>query len=768
MSESLISVSMNFSNGVGHTATTTSVVGAEDLDPSKGLGRVIGGTGRRVDFSNEQVQELLSNFEVTDYTTSRDANKTTITRKYMDRTSLLLKSHVVAVRGKDVGPSYTGNFDGLVFDYSECPNSPVQPIAAQGPSLSGGLITIGNIYNEVSETNEQTGEKVSLVYLNGALKSELSYNAGAASAWYQSNPDLSKSNLKYGYKLYELVSIMGTIGIPTSIGASFSSTVLFENSGTLESVLGSIASSLGMYFYVDPLSTAVKFISSLAASNIPILNPLELTDQSGIIDCSFSENYIRPVVVNTFKSVTAPIKADDGNKERVARFSNCDILGALELNIPSSTYELYYGAYCANALDARVFDAISYWSAVNNKPPKFGKFFPEFTIADSTVYKWKGLFQEFHENAKSAYNGPFDLENGRFIKTKLSNGKWNKKPSQTPAFTMIKEIFDILNNSVYISNKYSKRKARRMQWGSSDLTISGPYDVRTKMTEVEGLSKVAGTLKALGKDPANITINNFIQIADGVKGLGDYVFIGIKNQPNSTIPQDETDYEDFSESTLINYSDPFKRSFIAIAGEKYKKISQAVANSKTMWEARLSEDKLADTVRCPYTRTKNPVNDILGDRKAEKKQDDEDAGKNENDSAISDLFDKMNFVNASVKTNGSSGNPLEQATLSVKQGRGQETAALSAANQGALDKNLILRKSSRTLEGLVVPSFSIVIENLSYSLSPSGGITTTIDESTQKILPIDDQIIIGLDGQSYRTTPISRRFSAAQRNYLGL
>ena len=44
--ESLISVNMNFGNGSGHTASTTSIIGAKDLESGgETLGSVIGETG---------------------------------------------------------------------------------------------------------------------------------------------------------------------------------------------------------------------------------------------------------------------------------------------------------------------------------------------------------------------------------------------------------------------------------------------------------------------------------------------------------------------------------------------------------------------------------------------------------------------------------------------------------------------------------------------------------------------------------------------------
>lgn len=772
--ESLTSVNMNFSNGSGHTASTTSIIGAKDLESGgETLGSVIGETGSRVDFSDSRINNLFSQFICVEKTTSKDGLKTTISRNYSDITSLKLKSHFIAVRGKDTSPRGAGSFDGVVYDYSECPNSPVPSFGKQSPRKVGGGLIIGNIYNEISDTDELTGEKISLIYQSGILDTDLSYNSTTGKvSTYANNPDLSKSEIKYGYKLRELTTALGMAGIPVT-GLPSRDDILFENSGTVDSVLSSIGSSLGLYWYVNPLNSTVVFISSAIAVTYPITNPLTLTGEN-LTNCSFTENALAPVIANSYITSTAPIKntPDDSAKQRIARFRPFDVLGGIgNMRIPKETYQAFYGAECSGALDALVFDAISYKLATENKPPDFGKFYePAFALAQKEVKTFDDLYKDYAAEAKAAYKGPLDLQNCSFIDTRATGANANnKKPSSCKAYQLIKDAFFYLNNSIYISNKYSKRKAQRMQFSSSDISISGPYELTISVDKVEGLSKVVSLLKALGVNVENFTLQNVVDSSDA-KGTGSYIFIGQKAASNNNLvpDDDKDDYIDFTSEKISSYTATYGLPYYAINSQLFDgKIMENVSKSKVLFNKRKREADLLESVRCPYTRTKFPVNEILGNRKAERDLDDQDAEEDDNTSQITDLFDKMNYFNSELKLNGASGNVKTPVSFEVKRGKGKEISALSNFNFGGRSKTF-LQSSSRTIVGLFVPSqFSIVMSSLTYSLN-GGSISTTIKESTKKLLPIDDSIIVGDSMRSYRTTSISSRFSAAQRNFLGL
>ena len=75
--------------------------------------------------------------------------------------------------------------------------------------------------------------------------------------------------------------------------------------------------------------------------------------------------------------------------------------------------------------------------------------------------------------------------------------------------------------------------------------------------------------------------------------------------------------------------------------------------------------------------------------------------------------------------------------------------------------------SSRTVYGLFIPEFNELTSNITISLS-SGGVQTTITESSIKLIPPDQQIFInqGMEVLAKKSFTPSR-MTARQRNALG-
>ena len=782
--ESLTSVNLNFGTGSNHTASTTSVVGAKDLAPSDSdaLGSVVGKLGARVDFSNPQLTKLFSQFIMTERTESKDGVKTIIQRKFTDRISLLLKSHVILVRGKDLAPTGATTFEGLVADFAECPNSPVASFGKQGFTQHGAALVIGNIYNEISDTINSTGEKISLVYQSQQFVPELSHNVEYVPSSYIENPDFSNSNIKYGYRLADFRFALNKVGVPV-VGLPNRTDILFQNSGTLESVIGSIASSLGMFWYVNPLSGTVEFISSDRASSLSITNPLKISGEN-IIDCSFTESALAPIIINSYMATTSleKISHDISERQRVARFRPIDFASQkdkYEMSFDDETLGIYYGAAAAGALNELTFDTLSFTS---EKEPKFGKFFPKFNRANhKEEKKWDELIVEekSRKDAKDNYKGSFDLEKGKFIPTKLDSGKWNDMPSKSQAFEAIKQALGLLVNKFYVSNAYSDWKVKRMQFSSSDVNISGPYPSDTQVKNIEGLSKLAAIIKVLKKEEDDqddktpeLTVGDLASMA-GCSGLGDYHFIGIKAEPNLNTPVKSNDYAKFSKKNIELYTTPTSLTYLGIQETLFDNLEKIIDRSEELYKVRKDKNLLLDTIRCPYTRTKVPVNELYSsdgtiDREEEDSLDKSDSGSGKSEGQIKDLFDKFNYVKTSLKLNGATGDVKNPVSLDIKQGKGAEVNALMAANFGQRASGKNLASSSRTLVGLVIPTFSIVISGISISLGGSG-ITTTITESTKKLLPVDTDIVVGDHGKATKTTSSGLSgLSAGQRNTLGL
>ena len=365
-----------------------------------------------------------------------------------------------------------------------------------------------------------------------------------------------------------------------------------------------------------------------------------------------------------------------------------------------------------------------------------------------------------------------------------------------------------------------------MQFGNSSANVSGPYKIDTKVKNVEGLGHIASLLSLLGMDSdttledfadattqsnsqrignasqlsspqlsggGGITSTNRIDtsVASGTLaktlnkdlgpahsnsvGGGEFVFIAVAaSRDIPVMDKDQSDrYVRFTEQDVINWQGVGGRSYLGVSRYLKDNMEEIISDSKSLFEKRLDNlnSSLSRTLRLPYTRTKSPVNELLGDapnQKLETALDDSDAQENEDKSKITDLFDKKSFVKCQLDLNGASGDIFSPVSFEVKKGTNQEISALINSNFGGNSQgSRFLATSSRTLVGFHVPSFKVTLSGITFELN-SGSVQTTINESTQKLLPVDDQIVTSLGAKSTRTSSLGSRFSASQKNFLGL
>ena len=299
MKESIQKLDLNFTNaGGGHTASISSVLDAKSLDGSEGLGIVVGDLGEINAFSNDKISDIMSNFVCTSHSVGADPTKKVVSRKYVDRTSLTLNSYAVLVRGRDCGPE-TLDYEGPLPYFSEVLGSPLRPFKPKPPVVDNenSVIMIGKIYNyEAAATFN--GIKITLVYQEHKLQKKLSLNDELVSAKYKGipldgggffgGPDLAKYDLKFGYTISELKEALNRVGL-TINGLPDNDEIIFENGGTLNGVIGSVASYLGYFWFVDPKTGNIEFINSAQASSLQITDHTNTTDEN-IISASFTKS----------------------------------------------------------------------------------------------------------------------------------------------------------------------------------------------------------------------------------------------------------------------------------------------------------------------------------------------------------------------------------------------------------------------------------------------------------------------------------------------
>tara|TARA_R100001198_G_scaffold94170_1_gene76735 strand:+ start:1736 stop:2575 length:840 start_codon:yes stop_codon:yes gene_type:complete len=272
--EVITDINMNFSNGSGgHTASVTSSLNVKNTDGSPTLGVVGGEIGDKNLFSDSRINNLLGRFICTSKTTSKTAVGAVITRNYSDITSLTLNSYLVLVRGINAPPVDGDSYSGPVPYFSEVKGSPIDPFPSLGVKELDDkrVLVAGKIYNYETAANFQ-GVKISLVYHEGEPIDSLCLNKDMVQQSYIDQPDLAQYDLKFGYTLTEFLDMLEAAGIKQSglENIEDADKIIFEASGTLASVTGTIASYFGFYYFVNPNTGVLEFIDSRIAATIPV------------------------------------------------------------------------------------------------------------------------------------------------------------------------------------------------------------------------------------------------------------------------------------------------------------------------------------------------------------------------------------------------------------------------------------------------------------------------------------------------------------------
>jgi len=778
--ETLVSLNFNFSNSGGdHSLSIESIKNAKDLSQEGNeLGTIIGSSAGRATLSNETLQRIINNFQEVRKTTRKDGTATRVHREFSDITSLKLKSHCFIVRGSQCHPKDERAGSDIIMPYfSECTNSPItnpsQKFPFRGPNKTGGIVRIGNIYNEESSVTSE-GVKTSLVYQNNSLVEKFSYNSDQISNHYKANPDYSNYDLRYGYTLTEAKQGLAQCGIHVQ-GLPSNGSVLFQESGTLDAIISNIASKFGYYWFVDPFSGAVKFVNSASAAALPPLNPLEQSEevQRKYINASFTQDKMSPVIVNAFSSQIEKkqqtFEFDQG--DRRTRFKKVSLKKLLSsIDVSTDLLKLYYGMHLAGKYTQQNFDVMGIIATRQNDNItwKESEWASSLDIADARA-GGSEILTGIEDNLDEYNKGAMDLKTGKFIQLKNSvTGEIIERPSGGEAYGKIQNILNLLHNKVFVSNYYLQYTARRINWTGSEMSISGPYEKGTMISDIEALADVFTALKSIGG--SDISLNKLMQFA-GSEGTGDYGFVGIKSGSSKAANGADKEELDYSLFTPSNYQ--FTRNklseYLAVTGELNKKIKSLADASAVLFK---NQDKDgSQTARAYFTRSKRPTDELETDktRKEEEAAASRQARLDEISAKLSELFERFDIKYYDLKTNGASGNPLNPITLDLKNGKIADIKALAASNFSASQSNRFPpSESSRTIVGISLPStFKPTISGITLEFG-SSGVTTTIKESTVKLLKPDEQLIIDANMNAVLTTKNSVKFTANQRNFLGL
>ncbi len=823
--ESITQLDLNFSNaGGGHTASVSTIIDGKTLDGKDGLGTVIGEAGEINQFSNVEVASAMRGFICTQVTTSAGPTKKTKTRRYADKTSLLLESTIVLVRGIGCGPE-GGEAERNIAYYSEVPNSPLTSFPSTGPKRRGSVIEVGRVYNQEAAA-AYSGVKIALVYNDKELKEDLSLNLDFVSDRYKASPDLSQYELKFGYTLKDFRQMLALAHVRIE-GLPENESVIFETSGTLTSVVSSVASYLGFFWYINPISGAIQFIDTQIASALTVEDYTDSEDPD-ITNASFTQSKLTNKIVNTYSGTTERKEAQAsgaysairGRKSffknvKVAEFPQFkNIIGHNELG---TFFELFNQETSAEIFDKYTYCCLLLAFTPPDTAHTTGKsyFFQEFGKKEASwkdfslkgngahpLYRYTPL-----SRAKFVYKGAAQNNDDSFSifsanslvadkiakLTKLRrfpdriankfvyynmNSTQNQKmprPSSSPLYTLLKAYFSIAGG-VYVSNGYGEYKADRMQFTNTNtITVCGPFKGDKFIHNLPELAPLDDVFRVIGI--RSITVKQLAEKTNGrAKTTNDYFFVALRTYPKLDRPPIEKDgpeikpldFTNFNDSTELVEDFPNKPNKLYIGGpEIYWKsfcrhvidmVTQSVMNYRGAVERK-------NVLSLTYQRSKTRVN--RNSDEGEEAEDDAIAESSEGDQKNSDLFDRFDTRYWGIEQPPY--NILNKLSLSASSGTTVEMMALRKA-RGAY-RGLSSYKpssSSRTLYGLKIPQLTPTVNSISVSIS-SKGITTTVNESTIKLIPPDQSFLQSRGMEAF--TPKSnmfRGFNASQRNVLGL
>ena len=919
--EAIQNIDFNFSNGAGgHSATVSTLRGATRIQDGVSLGTVIGDMGEGNSFSNGQIDKLFENFVCTEITTNSSPTVTSVSRKYADRTSLVLKSHFVLLRGQNCGPREDLDFEGEIPFFSEVINSPSPlkdsfgrdfPFPSQGPKLvDNGIIAAGRVYNHESSA-EYNGIKISLVYNNRKLQDgekgtpDLCLNDEAVSPTYKGfenengifigGPDLQQYDLKYGYTLPDFKKMLSMVNVEINpqydlvkpkISKGQDSNVLFETTGTLESVVSTVASYFGYFWFVNAFDGSLCFINTALAKTLEIDDYTQRAKQiadKNIVSATFTKSLSSNKIVNVY-SGTAEQKEDkdpkDEDRPRKIFFKRYDILadiknpqfGRRESGEDGEQHDLYYfeeeiaatfalfnqGSDNPETFDKFMFHLLhSNYDPINiddegnrwgmnlkptpttfgsgpnaecvltycgddmepqnrvskglyndiptnfqmwnwgPKPDNGNKRGREMYIYDGIVeakkhrksnLKWGPLKGEVYDRIDDKFQYiklvmdefPWDQENAE-ENNNLFPAKKMTKPSETDLYTFLRAFYAIAGG-VYVSNGYSKYKTERMEFrNTNNLTIVGPVHGDTLISEIDDLSELWDILQ-ICKLENRLTVNDLWKATYTGEKLGQavnhYHFVAIRNLPKLERKngQENPLMVDFRPLKMQEfYECPIKKNCLWLGGptENLRNeaksiffVDDAISLSWSNWKA--AKKNIKKRLPMEYTRSKTRVNKVLGENDDfEEEEDDELAQGTESENKMSDLFDRFDYRYFNV--DAPAYNLLNNLSMKSFSGSVTEMKALGKIKKTVDDTEGNTETSRRTIYGLAIPEeHKPTMTSINIRVG-GDGITTSISESTIKLIPPDDGLILNAAHEAAITKNGFANFlSATQKNTLGI
>ena len=416
-------------------------------------------------------------------------------------------------------------------------------------------------------------------------------------------------------------------------------------------------------------------------------------------------------------------------------------------------------------------------------------------IKTDTQLAWEARGGKAKFDAMGRLNPTGDKEDAKLMAMPM--------PSESNLYEFLKCFFQI-GGGVYVSNGYSRNKSFTMGFeNSNNITISGPFSGNKRLRDIEDIEPLNNFFRTMGvNENGRATVRDLAELTNGeAKTVGGFFFIAIRqlaifekeNDPaNVNVFNDKANYNPLA--THIEWyhkegDDEGSGHYLGgalIENELFLKyiLKNLVKMSIDAFDvARQVHGQNGDKrhLKVYYQRTTMPIEEEDDEDRLD--EDDAVAGGGAEGEEV-DLHDKYDsrFYDI-VSPEEDPDNPIYmKPALSAASGTTLEMKALkNARGDDAGAAVYTLNTSSKTIYGLAIPKaleknrmeeegelyFKPTMTSISISVG-NGGIQTTIGESTLKLLPPDQQFIIGQGIESMVSNIISSRYGARQKNYLGL
>tara|TARA_B100001939_G_scaffold348060_1_gene372350 strand:+ start:5112 stop:7802 length:2691 start_codon:yes stop_codon:yes gene_type:complete len=369
------------------------------------------------------------------------------------------------------------------------------------------------------------------------------------------------------------------------------------------------------------------------------------------------------------------------------------------------------------------------------------------------------------------------------------------KPSESDLFSFLQGYFEFAGG-LYITSGMSEDKASRLvNIEDKGFELLGPFDKDTTFADAADEQGVQAEVFQWLINYRGFTKASKIRELTGAalfgqKDVGDFHYIAVKKWARAaTIPRvrggdqagfikEQTDkYRFLLNMADIEESDAGSNTILIESrdeaiGKKdlFDRVTELATVSRFGYRRAVKEAANLD-------RRQFQMNAEILKKRIRANDDQEQEDKEENNQLVGDPVDneklKELLQRYDLKSFNFDAPKTDQYTplsLVVANGSTVEVNALREATQKSYletpPKNL--KSSSKTIYGLEIPSeFKITTSSFQIRVG-SDGITTTIGESTLKLIPPTKEFIVNQAMETIGTPSINPRLRSTQRNYLGL